>query len=370
MRAQVFADPALVKLAGRFVWLAVDREQAKNAPFLARYVSANSPTYWIIDPTSGEPLIKWVGIATVAQFEELLADGERAMRAGSSGPADTALARADRLAAAGKPAEAVAQYREALRAAVPGWPRRDHVIDALTFELDEAGDKAGCAQLALDEAPKMERGPEFANVAGDGLSCALDAGAHVGELVPLVVEGIDAPNVGADRVSELFELLVGAAKKRGDAAAAHSWAEKWIHFLEATARAAKTPEARAVYDAHRLSAALELGEPERVVPALEQSERDLPTDFNPPARLCVAYLALGRVSDAEAACRRALTRGMDGPRRLRVLSSLADVLEKKGDHAAARATLEEALRFAESLPASQRPDAAMRRLRERLQMQR
>src|SRR5215470_6713304 len=112
---------------------------------------------------------------------------------------------------------------------------------------------------------------------------------------------------------------------------------------------------------------MELGQPERVVPALEQNEKDLPNDFNPPARLCVAYLAMNRVADAEAACRRALARGMDGPRRLRVLNTLADVQEKKGDRAAARATIEDAVRFADTLPASQRPDAAVRRLRERLQ---
>src|SRR5262249_29048181 len=157
---------------------------------------------------------------------------------------------------------------------------RDHVIDQLTYMLDESGDKAGCAQLALEEAPKLERGPVFANVAGDGLSCALETGAHIDELVPLAVEAIDAPNVGADRGSELYQLLVEVAKKRGDEATARTWAQKWIQYLEASARAEKTPEARAVYDAHRLSAALELGEPERVVPALEQSEKDLPNDFN------------------------------------------------------------------------------------------
>src|SRR5215470_15902580 len=112
---------------------------------------------------------------------------------------------------------------------------------------------------------------------------------------------------------------------------------------------------------------MELGQPERVVPALERNEKDLPNDFNPPARLCVAYLAMNRVGDAEAACKRALGRGMDGPRRLRVLSTLADVQEKKGDRAAARATLQDAIRFAESLPAPQRSDAALRRLRDRLQ---
>jgi tetratricopeptide (TPR) repeat protein len=367
MRAHVLEDPALMKLAGRFVWLSLDREKTHNAAFLARYASSNTPTYWIIDPASGEPVLKWIGIATVEQFQRLLEDGDRAIHAGATEPAAQALARGDRLAAEGKNREAAEQYREALRVAVPGWSRRDRAVESLTFALDEAGDKAGCAQAALDELPKMDRGPSFANAAGNGLACALAAGAHIDELSPLVIEAIDVPNVGSDRVSELYELEVAVAKKKGDAKAAREWAEKWIHFLEESARAATTPEARTAYDGHLLSAAMDLGQPERVVPALERNEKDLPNDFNPPARLCVAYLAMNRLADAEAACHRALGRGMDGPRRLRVLGTLADVQEKKGDRAAARATLEDAIRFAESLPAPQRSDAAVRRLRERLQ---
>src|SRR5262249_55353494 len=219
----------------------------------------------------------------------------------------------------------------------PGWPRRDGAVESLPFALDEAGDKAGCAQAAIGELPRMERGPSFANVAGNGLSCALAAGTDVDALVSLVTEALDAPGVGADRVSELYELLVQEAKKRDDRAAVKAWAEKWLACLEGESARAQTADARSVYDAHRLSAALELKRPERAAAALEQSERDLPRDFNPPARLCVAYLRLGRTADAEAACRRALSRGMDGPRRPPPRGSLADLLEKNGDRAAALA---------------------------------
>ncbi len=37
LRAYVFPDAALKKHAGRFVWLSIDTEKEKNAPFLARY---------------------------------------------------------------------------------------------------------------------------------------------------------------------------------------------------------------------------------------------------------------------------------------------------------------------------------------------
>ena len=49
------------------------------------------------------------------------------------------------------------------------------------------------------------------------------------------------------------------------------------------------------------------------VPALEQSERELPGDDNPPVRLAMLYLAAGRLDEALKANDRAL---MDGARLL------------------------------------------------------
>ena len=37
MRAYVFTDKGLERYAGRFVWLSVDTENAKNADFLTKY---------------------------------------------------------------------------------------------------------------------------------------------------------------------------------------------------------------------------------------------------------------------------------------------------------------------------------------------
>ena len=108
-----------------------------------------------------------------------------------------------------------------------------------------------------------------------------------------------------------------------------------------------------------------LGEPERALPALQQSERDLPDDYNPPARQALIYREMGKLDEAIAASRRALDKAY-GPRKLRIYDVLADVQTKKGDAAAARATLEEALRFAESLPASRRPERMLEAMRKKL----
>jgi tetratricopeptide (TPR) repeat protein len=90
----------------------------------------------------------------------------------------------------------------------------------------------------------------------------------------------------------------------------------------------------------------------RAVPAIEQSEKDLPNDYNPPARLAVLYRALGRLDDALAANDRALAK-VQGARRLRVLTDRSAILAAKGDKAAAVKTIEEAIAYAKSLSEAQ-----------------
>ena len=89
---------------------------------------------------------------------------------------------------------------------------------------------------------------------------------------------------------------------------------------------------------------------------LEASERDLPDDYNPPARLAVAYTASKRYDEALAASDRALARAY-GPRKILILSNRADTYAAKGDAAAAKMTLQEALTFAQSLPPGQRSES-------------
>jgi len=115
---------------------------------------------------------------------------------------------------------------------------------------------------------------------------------------------------------------------------------------------AKTPEQRAVYDSHRLSAYLDLGTPEKAIPMLEQSQRDFPTDYNPPARLAIAYKAMKEYDKALAANDRALVK-VYGPRKLTVLQTRADIFVDKGDKEAARAAIAMAIEYAKSLPDGQ-----------------
>jgi len=98
---------------------------------------------------------------------------------------------------------------------------------------------------------------------------------------------------------------------------------------------------------------------------LEASQRDLPDDYNPPARLAAAYKAMKRWDDALAAIDQALAKSY-GPRKVGFFGTRADILAAKGDAAGARQTLEEGIRFAEALPAEQRSDRSIAGLKKKL----
>ena len=99
---------------------------------------------------------------------------------------------------------------------------------------------------------------------------------------------------------------------------------------------------------------------------LEASERDLPDDYNPPARLAAAYRAMKKWDEALVASDRALAK-VYGPRKLGIYSARADILSGKGDRDGARRTLEEALFYADSLPAEQRSEGTLAALRKKLE---
>jgi len=137
-------------------------------------------------------------------------------------------------------------------------------------------------------------------------------------------------------------------------------------FLEAEAKKAKTPEQRAVFDSHRLSEYIALKEPEKAIPMLEQSQKDLPNDYNPPARLAAAYKAMGKFDEAIAANDRALALAY-GPRKIGIFRSRADIYIAKGDPATAKKILNDAIAFAESLPEGQRSDRTIASLKKKLE---
>lgn len=370
MRAFVFTDKALGRYAGQFVWLAIDTENAANTGFLKKYPISVWPTLLIVDPRREQVALRYVGGATVPQLTKLLKDGERAVR-GPTGKADAALARADQLANEGKSVEAARSYLAAVDNAPKGWSRLGRAAESLTFALYTSHDYQTCAAKALELYPRVRGTYAALNVASNGLTCASDLpehGATFEALEKACRETLDNPKIplSADDRSGLYETLIGAREAVKDEAGQKKLAEEWTAYLEGEAKAAKTPEQRAVFDSHRLTAYLDLKQPERAIPMLEQSERDFPDDYNPPARLGLAYRTAGKYDEALAAYDRALTKAY-GPRKVGIFRGKAETYASKGDKDAARKTLEEAIAYAESLPEGQRSENAIASLKKRLE---
>jgi len=376
MRAFVFTDPALTSRAGQFVWLELNVDEETNAAHRERLSVDALPSFFVLSPADESVVMQRVDGMTVAEMGAFL-DEARAAAAGASptSPAEAALLRADRRSGEGKDAEAATAYREALDAAPAGWPPYGRAVVALLFLHQSMKEEAKCLALAREALPRLSAAPAAVMVARSGLDCALglpkeDPGraAAIAEMEVATRKTLADPSLGAvaDDVSTSFLSLIQARKDAGDAAGATREAEAWAAFLEGQATAAKTKEQRAVFDSHRLSAYLELGQPERAIPMLQASESDLPQDYNPPSRLAVAYLAMKKLDEALAASNRALPK-VSGPRRIRVLQTRSEIFTARGDAAAAREALEQALAYAESLPAGQRSEGTIKALKKKLE---
>ena len=374
MKAYVYTDASLERFAGRFVWLSINTEDAKNAAFLEQYPIPALPTLIVIDAKRDTVALRYVGGATAPQLTKLLGEAESIYQSRATSAADTHLARADRLASAGKQKEAATAYDEAIAAAPRSWKSFGRASESLVFAYSMAGDQERCATRALALYRRVKGTSSAPNVASTGLSCAASLDKANKQRVELLGKLEKATQetfankkivISDDDRSGLYLALIEAADASGDDEEVVRLKHEWSSFLEDAAARAKTPDQRTVYDSHRVSAYLELGTPEKAIPMLEQSERDFPDDYNPPARLAVSYKAMKEYGKALAASDRALAR-VYGPRKISVYTVRADIYVAMGDTKAAKETLTEAIAFAKALPDGQRSAGRIAALEKRL----
>jgi tetratricopeptide (TPR) repeat protein len=362
MRAHVFTDSALAKYAGRFVWLSINSDHAANEAFTAKYPTNDWPTLAVIDPKQERVELRFCWPADVGQVARILEDGEGRVRAAWAGNAEATdalerqLAAAEAFTGANQFAQAALAYSGALKQAPAEWGRRPEVTAAALNAFYEADDLEQCAKGARELAPPLPRGATFASVVSIGLACLGDVPEQAvwrsevrAALEALGLEAVKLPDVIADERANLYEALVGFREEAGDKAGARRLAEESWAALSREAERASTPRARVAFDAHRLAAALELGDAARMLPVLEASKRDFPDDFDPPSKLAKVYLEMGRYDDALAANAIALSK-VYGTRKLRVLWTQADIYGRMGKPEVARKTLAEALDAAKTMP--------------------
>jgi tetratricopeptide (TPR) repeat protein len=232
-----------------------------------------------------------------------------------------------------------------------------------------------CAKISEEAWPRHKDSASAMNIAAVGLDCAVSLEKETSGREALIAKLEKNANatmanprvkVAADDRSGLYQVLIGAREDAGDKEGQRKITQEWASFLEREAEKAKNAEARAVFDSHRLTAYLALEQPERAVPMLEASERDLPKDYNPPARLAVAYRAMKQYDLALAASDRALPKAY-GPRKVSILRTRSDIFLDKGDKEEAKKVAQEALQLAESLPAGQRSDRTIAAIKQKIE---
>ncbi|MFN7974410.1 MAG: thiol reductase thioredoxin [Acidobacteriota bacterium] len=361
MRAYVFTDKRLASRAGQFVWLSINTEKDVNKAWNEKFPITAWPTMLVVNPKDEEVVLRYLGSATVPELEVLLDDGKRSVDpSGKPTPLDAALAEADRFYGASDFAKAIPAYGKALEKAPKGWAPYGRAVGSWLFALSMEKRYEDCARGALDAYAKTEGTPASMGIAGGGLDCALSLPAEakgrkelIADLQKKSLASLEHKSaVAADDVSGLYMVLISSAEDAKDEENEKKLEGDWVSFLEDAASKATNPDARAVFDPHRLSAYIETGHPEKAVPMLQQSEKDLPEDYNPPARLAIAYKEMKKWDDAIAASDRALAK-VYGPRKLVVLNTRADIYDGKGDAAAAKKTIDDAIAFAKTLPKDQ-----------------
>ncbi len=179
------------------------------------------------------------------------------------------------------------------------------------------------------------------------------------------VQNPKADLIDDDRAA-LYSFLIGERRRAHDEAAMRTMREDLAAFLERRTAAAQTPEQRASYDFFRVRVYIDLGQPEKAVPMLEQSERDLPDDYLPPVRLAGVLQRMRKFDEAIAASDRALAR-VHGADKAMVLFRRAEIHEAKGDKPAAQQTLREAIDFSESLPPGLRDEQTIEMMKKKLE---
>jgi len=372
MRAYVFTDPTLTKRAGQFVWLSIDTEKARNAPFTKKYPIRAWPSMYVIDPESEKIVLRWVGGATVAELDKIFDDGRRA----SSRPTAStdSLAKADALFSEGKYEESIPAYRAALKTLPKTSPSYARALESLLFDLSTERQPVECASLSRSSMPSLRGTVAGASVAQSGLDCALKLPAEAPDRASMIAafekdvrEVLADPklHLPADDRSGLYGSLFDAREDAHDKEGAERVAREWVADLDAAAAAAKTPEQLTALDPNRLNAYEAAGELDKAIPMLEKSEKDFPDDYNPPARLALVYLKLKRYDDALTASDQAMAK-VYGPRKLRVYSQRIAIYQGMGDETAAHKTMQDALAYAEALPPGQRSESTIASLRNQL----
>ena len=370
MKSFVLADAALVPLAERVVFAAIDSDRPEGADFVDRYQVDVWPTLYVLEPRDQTVLGMWQGAASVEELRSFVTDAVDA-RDAKLEPASAlaSLLEAKRAHADGKFLVAARHYGRALERGGEGWARRSEALYGLLFSEYKQGHWGRCAQIGSERIAEVTGAAVPADYASLLMSCArrvTDAGlrgrALDGALERLARHTAEPPTgASVDDRSDAWSLYATALQQAGDRAAAREVVGRQLRLLEQAAAQAPSPEAAATFDYARLTAYLSLGRGEEAVAMLSERVEQLPDGYEAWARLAEALSAVGRARDALAPATKAVELSY-GPRKLRYLALQARLFRTLGDAAAERRALEQLVRSYDSLDEPHRRHPAQREL--------
>lgn len=379
MQSTVFTDPSFKPDVDRFVFAALDTDKEVNAAAVATYPPSAWPTFYVVgqDASSGRSdavLARFVGAASLAQFHAFLEAGIKAQQGGAAG-ADAHLLGAERAIAVKDLATAEQELVAALAQAPADWPRRPDALTSLISTKHKRKDAAGCldvADQAMDQTGNAAAATDFIVTA---LSCAGELkndatqAARIKKLreraaarLAKLVADASAP-LSVDDRSDALANLREVLDVLGRPAEAKATAEQQRALLDDAAAKAPTPMAAMTYNWQRCDVYVYLGKPLELVPALEKSAKDLPSEYDPRARLGWIYLKAGKLPEAAQWTDEAL-RMVYGPRKARVLTQRAEIAEQQHDKAAEKRFRQQIVALWESLPPGQASPEALAKAKE------
>jgi len=358
MQRFVLADPGMKSVADQAVWLAIETETEKNKPVVSMFPLDGWPTFLIVDPDGEKILGRFLGSGSVQEIRGFVLEGVRAYhQKGSSDPAWAAQREGDAARNRGDLTAAAAAYGRAVALSKPpgsGDAQRPERLNLYLSALLHVKDYQTCAEVGLKEARNMPASAVGADFQSYMFNCAENdprvretAIARLREILTNHDAALSADD-RSDALANLAEMLNASGKN----AEALDTMEERARVLEKAAGAAPDGAMASTFDAHRVDTYLYLKEPQKAEALLAQREKQMPGDYNPPARLARVYLVENKLPEAEKAVDRALAEMPRSQRRIGILELKQKILAAQGKPF--EAALREELETLRALPSTQR----------------
>jgi thioredoxin-like negative regulator of GroEL len=371
MQTTVFLDPSFGADNTRFVFAKLDTDREQNAGPMEKLAIAAWPTFYVVDSGSEAVLGRFVGGATVAQFHEFLEAGLRATKGGADA-ASTHMLGAQRALAMKDYPTADAELTAGLAAAPATWPSRPELLVELIMTKDKAKDYPGCMDLADKHLDELGNAAVTSDFMVTAMSCA-DEGKDAAAVKALRERAVkrwrrllaESKELSIDDRSDAMASERETLDKLGDKAGAKQLAVAQRALLDDAAAKAPNPLAAMTYNWPRTEVYVYLGVPLELVPALEKSAKDLPTEYDPRARLGFLYFQAKKYDDATKWTDEALAM-VYGPRKGRVLNLRADIAAAQHDAVAEKKFREQAVALYAGLPKGQEAPEALAKAKDAL----